>query len=139
VKSGSETDVEIIAMFDLATDPVSHQLINEFYAADKIVSSVCHGPAALSKVKLPNGNYFLDGEPITGYSNAEEELSGVKSVMPFSLEDQLNIASGGEYTKAEKPFDVSVVVGRGGKLINGQNPASAGPTGKAILDQILKG
>jgi putative intracellular protease/amidase len=30
------------------------------------------------------------------------------------------------------------VVGRGGELINGQNPQSAGPTGTAILKQILK-
>jgi putative intracellular protease/amidase len=42
-------------MFDLATDPVSHALINECYAANKIISSVCHGPAALSFVELPSG------------------------------------------------------------------------------------
>ena len=36
----------ITAMFDPATDPVSHALINEFHAANKIISSVCHGPVA---------------------------------------------------------------------------------------------
>ena len=125
-------------MFDLATFPASHQLINEFYAANKIISSVCHGPAALSKVKLPSGKYFLDGEPVTGYSNVEEEMAGVREIMPFSLEDALGDASGGHYKKGEKPYDVNVVVGRSGKLINGQNPPSAGPTGEAILKQILK-
>ncbi|CZR66668.1 related to NonF protein, involved in nonactin biosynthesis [Phialocephala subalpina] len=126
-------------MFDLATDPISHKLINEFYNANKIISSVCHGPAALAKVKLPSGKYFLHGEPVTGYSNVEEEMAGVRGIMPFSLETQLDEASGGNYSKGEKPYDVHVVVGRGGKLINGQNPPSAGPTGQAILDEILKG
>jgi putative intracellular protease/amidase len=50
----------------------------------------------------------------------------------------LGKASGGKYSKGEKPYDVHVVVGRGGKLINGRNPNSAGPTGTAILKQILK-
>ena len=123
-------------MFDLATDPVSHKLINEFYEANKIISSVCHGPAALAKVKLASGKHLLEGEPVTGYSNVEEEMAGVREIMPFSLEDALSEASAGNYTKGPKPFDVHVVVGRGGKLINGQNPASAGPVGQAVLDSI---
>lgn len=63
-------------------------------------------------------------------------MAGVRQVMPFSLEDALSEASDGNYTKGPEPFDVHVVVGRGGKLINGQNPASAGPVGQAILDSI---
>lgn len=47
-------------------------------------------------------------------------------------------ASGGNYVKGKNPYDVNVVVARGGNLINGQNPPSAGPTGEAILKQILK-
>jgi putative intracellular protease/amidase len=74
-------------MFDLATNPDSHQLINEFFAAEKIISSVCHGPAALSLVKLPSGKLFLEGEPVTGYSNVEEEMAGVAETMLFSLKD----------------------------------------------------
>jgi len=125
-----------IAMFDLATDADSHKLINEFYAANKIVSSVCHGPGALALVKLPSGKYLLDGEPVTGYSNVEEGMAGVVDIMPFSLEDALTKASGGRYSKAAEPLGVNVVVGRGGLLINGQNPASAGPTGEAILASL---
>jgi putative intracellular protease/amidase len=68
----------VTAMFDLATDPVSHALINEFHAANKIISSVCHGPSALALIKLPSGKYFLDGAPVTGYSNVEEEMAGVR-------------------------------------------------------------
>jgi putative intracellular protease/amidase len=125
-------------MFDLAHLPTSHQLLNEFHAAGKIISSVCHGPGALAYAKLPSGKYLLDGEPVTGYSNVEEEMAGVREIMPFSLEDALASASGGGYEKAGEPLDVHVAVGRGGRLVNGQNPASAGPTGEAILESLRR-
>ena len=60
-------------MFDLAVDTQSQQLIREFYEAGKIVSAVCHGPAALVNVKLSDGSHLISGEPLTGFSNAEEE------------------------------------------------------------------
>jgi putative intracellular protease/amidase len=75
---------------------------------------------------------------VTEYSNFEEERAGVRDIMPFNLEDALKEAFGGKYRKGDRPHDVNVVVARGSKLINGQNPPSAGPTGAAVLDQILK-
>ena len=36
-------------MFDLATDPISGQLILDFLSQNKPVAAVCHGPAALLK------------------------------------------------------------------------------------------
>lgn len=59
--------------------------------------------------------------------------------MHFSLEDALGKASGARCKKGEKPYDVNIIIGRGGKLINGQNPPSAGPTREAILKETLKG
>jgi len=125
------------AMFDLATDATSHKLINEFYAHNKIVSAVCHGPAALVNVKLPSGAYLLDGQPVTGFSNAEEESVGLMPVVPFKLEDALNKASGGHYRKADKDWGPKVVVASNGRLITGQNPASATGVGRAIYDAIF--
>jgi putative intracellular protease/amidase len=124
-------------MFDLASDPISHKLINEFYTDNKIVSAVCHGPAALTHVKLSSGGYLLDGQPVTGFSNVEEDTVQMTAAMPFSLEDELNKASGGKYSKAKEPWGKHVVVGREGRLITGQNPASAGPVGQAIYDAIF--
>jgi putative intracellular protease/amidase len=127
------------AMFDLATDTTSHALINEFYTANKTISAVCHGPAALAYVKLPSGAYLLAGQPVTGFSNVEEEQAGMTQAMPFLLEDVLNTASGGLYEKAQQPWGEKVVVANGGKLITGQNPASASGIGKAILESVQKG
>jgi len=124
-------------MFDLATDETSHKLISEFYAANKIIAAVCHGPAALTHVKLPSGGFLLDGQKVTGFSNTEEDTVQLSSAMPFSLEDKLNEASGGNYVKAKEDWGEKVVVARGGNLITGQNPASATGVGQAIYDAIF--
>jgi len=123
-------------MYDLADNETSHKLINEFYAHNKVVAAVCHGPAALARVKLPSGEYLIKGQPVGGFTNDEEDASGKSKYMPFMLEDELNNNSGGKFVKAE-PWHAKVVVGRSGRLITGQNPASAGPVGKAIYDAIF--
>ena len=58
--------------------------------------------------------------------------------MPFPLETGL-VKSGAKYEKAAEPWGVKVVVaGKDGRLITGQNPASAGPMGKAVLEKLGK-
>lgn len=124
-------------MFDLAKDETSHKLINEFWSKNKIVSAVCHGPAALAYVKLPSGQYFLSGQTVTGFSDAEEDQNGSTADMPFSLEAQLKEASEGKYVKAEQVWGAKVVVAGGGRILTGQNPASAAPLGQAVYDAIF--
>ncbi|KAL2129830.1 hypothetical protein VTI74DRAFT_7260 [Chaetomium olivicolor] len=116
-------------MFDLASDPVCHALIDEFAAKGKVVAAVCHGPAA-----LVNAEGLLRGRRVTGFSDEEEREVGLEQVVPFSLEGRLREAVGpeGEYVKAGEKWAEKVVVD--GKLITGQNPASA----KAVAEEIVK-
>ena len=128
-------------MFDIADLPVSHEIIREFYEASKVVSAVCHGVAALAKVKLSDGAYLVDGQKVTGFSNKEEEDTGLWNVLPFLLETELreNVGKDGGYKKANTPWGEKVVVsGNDGRLITGQNPASASPIGEAIWAAISK-
>lgn len=123
-------------MFDLATDSTSHTLIRSFYESGKIVSAVCHGPAALVNVKLSDGTYMVRDQAVTGFSNAEEDAYNFTSAMPFLLEDELK-KHGGRYEKADQLFGVKVVVsGKYGRLVTGQNPPSAGAIGKVLLEVI---
>jgi putative intracellular protease/amidase len=65
------------------------------------VSAVCHGPAALVLAKGPDGKSILNGNSVTGFSNAEEAQTPYNdfvNTLPFSLEDRLNQLSGGKYT-----------------------------------------
>ncbi|KAK3687709.1 DJ-1/PfpI family protein [Podospora appendiculata] len=122
-------------MFDLAVDADSQQLIAEFVAKGKVVSAVCHGPAVFVNVALPGtGEPLLKGKEVTGFSNVEEDQAQKTEYMPFLLEDRLNEVSGGKYVKAAEPWGVKVVVD--GKLITGQNPASAHGVGEAIVKAV---
>ena len=120
-------------MFDLATDPTSHKIVNEFWEAGKVVSAVCHGPAAIVNVKISDGNYLIKDKEVTGFSNVEEDQAGLSKAMPFLLETDLS-KNGGNFVKADEPWGVKVSVV--GNLITGQNPASATGVGEAIKTAI---
>lgn len=62
---------------------------------------------------------------------------GLSSAMPFMLETQLNEASGGNFVKAEEVWGPKVVASGEGRILTGQNPASAAPLGQAIYDAIF--
>ncbi|KAL9087759.1 MAG: hypothetical protein Q9165_006526 [Trypethelium subeluteriae] len=121
-------------MFDLVDNSTSQQLIREFWEAGKVVSAVCHAPAVFVNVKLSDGSGLLQGKTVTGFSTAEETQVGLMEAVPFLPEDGLNKASGGKYVKAAEPWGEKVVVD--GKLISGQNPASATGVGEAIAKAI---
>jgi len=124
-------------MFDLAVDPTSQALVQEFAEKGKVVAAVCHGPAALVGVSAgPGGGYLLEGKAVTGFTNAEEEAVGLEAVVPFSLEDRLAevVGKGGRFEKAAENWAEKVVVD--GKLITGQNPASAKGVGEAIARAV---
>lgn len=125
-------------MYDLPTSPESQQLIREFWEAGKAVAAVCHGPAALVNVKLSDGSHLLKGRKVTGFTNVEEDQVGLTQVMPFLLEDSLKEAAGpeGAFVKADQPWGEKVVVEADGRLITGQNPASAKGVGEAIVKFI---
>lgn len=119
----------------LATDPTSHEIIREFWEAGKVVAAVCHGPGALAKVKLGDGEFLITGSKVTGFSNTEEAAQGLTEAMPFLVEDVLK-ENGGEFEKAAEMWAEKVVVGKEGRLITGQNPGSAAGVGKAIAEAI---
>lgn len=117
-------------IFDLASNEKSGKLILEFLASGKPVASVCHGPAALIKAAEMDPS-ILKGRKVTGFSNAEEKLALRSNNIPYTLEDRLK-ELGADYHTATIPFTSHVE--KDGLLITGQNPLSAGPTAKALLE-----
>lgn len=129
----------VSAMYDLANDEQSFSLIKNFYESGKVVSAVCHGPAAFVNVKLSDGSHMVKGNKVTGFSNAEEDQVQLSSAMPFMLETGLR-EHGAEYEKAHEPWHIKVVEsGKDGRLMTGQNPASAAPLAHAIVKKVKKG
>lgn len=115
-------------LWDLADDPVSIKLIEDFYNSGKPVAAVCHAPAVLRHVKI-NGEPIVKGKRVSGFTNSEEEAVNLTKVVPFLVEDELK-RLGGLYEKADDWQSFSVT---DGKLITGQNPASSEATAKALL------
>lgn len=96
-----------------------------------------HSPAAIAKVKLDDGTFLIANSAVTGITNAEEVVFGFENDMPFSLEDALDANSGGGFRKAEEPLGPCVVVAQEGRLMTGQNPASARPLAEALLERLM--
>ena len=106
----------------------------EIYEAGGIVSSVCHGGAALINVKLSDGKYVVEGKTVTCFTNDEEIQSGMVSVWPFLVESELK-NKGAKFT-CVKNWGCNVEVD--GNLITGQNPFSGTEAGKAIIEALEK-
>lgn len=116
-------------MWDFPGNPHIAGLTQGVWEHGGVVAAVCHGPAALLDVTLRDGRKLLDGRAVTGFSNAEEKSVHLQHVVPFLLADALEQA-GGKYTKGSK-WKPHVVTD--GKLITGQNPASAKGVAEAVV------
>ncbi|HEY9258126.1 type 1 glutamine amidotransferase domain-containing protein [Chitinophaga sp.] len=119
-------------LWDLAGDPSSIALIETFYKQHKPVAFVCHAPAALVKVKAPNGEPLVKGKEVTGFSNTEEEAVQLTNVVPFLLEDELK-KLGGIYSKGNDWHPYAL---KDGLLITGQNPASSAEVAKILIETL---
>jgi putative intracellular protease/amidase len=121
-------------LWDLAEDKASIALIEKTIAAGKPVAAVCHAPGVLHHVKAPGGQALVQGKNVAGFTNSEEQASGLSKVVPFLVEDMLK-EQGGRYTKAP---DWQAHVVSDGLLITGQNPASSEPAARALLATLHK-
>lgn len=119
-------------LFDLANNSISGKFIVECLNSGKPVAAVCHGPAALLKAAELDPD-VLKGKNVTGFSNAEEVLAMRAPNIPFNLEDKLK-ERGAKYHKNLVPFLSHVEID--GLLITGQNPLSAGPTAKKLIEVL---
>jgi putative intracellular protease/amidase len=115
-------------MWDLAEDPISIKLIEDFYNSGKPVATVCHAPGVLHHVKY-KGEPIVKGKRVTGFTNTEEEAVGLTKVVPFLVEDELK-RLGGKFEKVADWQSFAIVDGR---LITGQNPASSEASAKALM------
>ena len=122
-------------LWDLTNDRNALTLIEGMLAADKPVALVCHAPGILKNAKAPNGQPFVKGRSVTGFTNSEEAAVHLVDVVPYLVEDALK-AQGANFLVAT---DWAVHVIQDGRLITGQNPASSRLTARALLDVLNAG
>ncbi|SDT54024.1 type 1 glutamine amidotransferase domain-containing protein [Actinoplanes derwentensis] len=116
-------------LWDLAEDADSRNIIETTLRSGKPVALVCHAPGVLRHVTNEDGTPLVQGRPVTGFTNTEEEGVGLTEVVPFLVEDELK-ANGGVYSKGP---DWGSYVVRDGLLITGQNPASSAEAADVLV------
>ncbi|MBO8199559.1 type 1 glutamine amidotransferase domain-containing protein [Streptomyces smyrnaeus] len=119
-------------MEDLATDSDSGTLLVRTLASGRPLGVVCHGPAALLAAHTQEGASAVYGYRMTGFTNAEEQQTGLANKAKWLLQDRL--VEAGAHFDAGEPWAPHVVVDR--NLVTGQNPASAGPVAAEIIKML---
>jgi putative intracellular protease/amidase len=121
-------------MWDFPDDPNLRRIVEETLGRSAPVGAVCHGPAGLLSARKADGTPWVAGRRVNGFTNLEEAAAGMKSVLPFLLEDRLR-ALGGRFESAGV-FQRHVAVD--GALVTGQNPASSTAVAEAMLELLRK-
>lgn len=119
------------AMFDLPIDLDLKHLLVRTYQAGGVIAAVCHGPAVLINLPLPDGKALVAGRSVTGFSNEEEALFGKRwaAAFPVLLEDGLR-GAGARFSEAPMMLEHVVADGR---IVTGQNPYSTSGAAEASI------
>jgi putative intracellular protease/amidase len=115
-------------MVDMPDNQDIQNAIAETYDRGAIVGAVCHGPASLLNVKLKDGSSLIEGKTISAFSNAEEE-GYAKEDVPFLLESAIK-EKGAKFVSVS-PWQANSIAD--GRLVTGQNPASA----KGVAEKMI--
>jgi putative intracellular protease/amidase len=121
-------------MWDLADSKKVIQLLEVFYSNNKPIGATSQGIACLLSLKNDKGEALIKGKQLTGISNSEENLSGLKDATPFLLESKV-LSMGAVYSKGENY--ISHVV-EDGNIITGQNPASSKGVAQKIIELVKR-
>lgn len=120
------------AMWDFPDNEALSELACAIYDRGGVVAAVCHGPAALTSIRLADGNLLLDGRTVASFTDSEETEIGLADVVPFLLQSKLT-ALGAKHSFAPNWQEHVVTDGR---LVTGQNPASAAGVARAAIAAV---
>lgn len=122
-------------LWDFPDNQSLAQIAASIYEAGGVVGAVCHGPAALVNLKLSDGEYLVKGKQLAAFTDDEERAVNLDNVVPFLLATTLR-QRGARHRPAPN-WQANVVVD--GRLVTGQNPASAEGVGQAMARLLQPG
>jgi hypothetical protein len=119
-------------MEDLAESADLGRLLVTMLDDDKMVASVCHGPAALLSAMREDGTWAFAGRHLAGFTNEEETQAGLADRARWLLEDRMREAGGEmESGPAWQPFAVV-----DDNVVTGQNPASSTDVARKTVEGL---
>lgn len=119
-------------MWDFPTAKDLADLASRIYAHGGVIAAVCHGPAGLLAVTNPDGTPVVAGKRVSSFTNEEEAAAGLSETVPMLLETAL-IDQGARHEKAANFTEFAIADGR---LVTGQNPASAAKVARLTLQAL---
>jgi putative intracellular protease/amidase len=122
------------AMWDFPESAPLKKITAGIYENNGAVGAVCHGPAALVNVKLADGKLLIAGKKTAVFTDSEEKAVKLTDTVPFLL--QTTFEKAGATVETAKDFSENAV--RDGRLVTGQNPASAKKAAELLLEALGK-
>lgn len=122
------------ALWDFADSKALQKIVREIYEQGGIVGAVSQGGAGLLHVQLSDGTCLAKGKKLTAMSDREILLTGLAEVVPIFPESELRKKEA--QFQARENWHKNLVVE--GRLITGQNSASAQAVGEAVRRNLLK-
>jgi len=121
-------------MFDFPDNKDIQRITKALYQENKVISAVCHGPAALVNVTLDDGSSLLANKKVSAFTNVEELtlIPDAKEIFPFLLEDKL-VEQGVQFQSGMTYLEQ---VSQDGKLITGQNPWSVWRMAEMVIAEL---
>ncbi|MFC7337328.1 type 1 glutamine amidotransferase domain-containing protein [Haloferula chungangensis] len=119
-------------MWDFRASAELRAVTASIYSRGGVVGAVCHGPAALVNLKLPDGSLLVSGKKVAVFTNEEEDKVELSKVVPFML--QTAFEDMGAKVQTAAPFSENAL--RDGRLVTGQNPASAKKAGELFVEAL---
>ncbi|RKU41521.1 hypothetical protein DL546_004488 [Coniochaeta pulveracea] len=128
------------ALIDYPTATALQKIASQVWANGGVVSSVCHGPAIFAGVvDLATGAPLIKGREITGFTTEAEDTMGIMAELRTwgnPMVEELAEQLGAKYSRSTDIWDDYHVVD--GRLVTGQNPASAASTARAVVEVFEK-
>jgi putative intracellular protease/amidase len=132
-------------VFDGPSSQELDTIIATMWKNNKIIASVCHGPAALVNVKTEDGKPLVAGRRICAFTDSEERGVGKENNVPFLLESKIKELGGRFECAAEGDWQPHAVqdIEEDEKssekhcLITGQNPASSKQVATMVCEAIF--
>ncbi|GGH86219.1 putative intracellular protease/amidase [Pullulanibacillus pueri] len=119
-------------MFDFPENETLLYVLQQFAEENKVIGSVCHGPAGLVNVTYKDGTPLVKGKKVSAFTDSEEKEMQLDQHMPFLLETKLR-EKGADFVSGANWTDHSV---RDGHLITGQNPHSSKSTAEKVVEAL---
>lgn len=119
------------AMIDLPAHPPTQAMLQAAVAAKHVIAAVCHGPAAIADIRTPDGEYFVSGKRVNGFTTVEERAFSAEHMAQFPFLLQERLTRNGAHFVHNAPMLPYVAVD--GNLITAQNPGSVAKAAEAMV------